>query len=351
MELTFYGLADASAVVFLDAKHFVVADDESNVLRTYSIDKPKGPVSTRNLNKFLDIDPSSPESDIEAAARVGDRIYWISSHGRNKSGKIRASRYRFFCTKISLAKHGKKTSAPGLIPVGRPCKTLIHQLIKHPCRAGRLLISTNQLNASLPKKERKKLAPKKQGLNIEGLMYYKPNKSLLIGLRNPLLKSSDQNNNAIVIELLNPSEIIDKNSPAKFGNIFSWDLNNRGIRAMQYDIEQDTYYLVAGPIDSETNFALYQWDGQFKTQPVQRHKWPQSYRQFKPEAIAGPAVSNDLWFFSDDGTLEIPVNSPSECKENELLKNNMCPNKYLLDNARKSYRVQIITPDDFIVER
>ena len=113
MELTFYGLADASAAVFLDAKHFVVADDESNILRTYSIDKPKGPVSTLNLDKFLDIDPASPEVDIEAAARVGDRIYWISSHGRNKSGKIRESRYRFFCTEIVPAKHGKKTS-PGV---------------------------------------------------------------------------------------------------------------------------------------------------------------------------------------------------------------------------------------------
>jgi hypothetical protein len=167
MELTFFGIADASAVVFLDAKHFVVADDESNVLRTYSIDKTKGPVSTLNLDKFLDIDPASPEVDIEAAARVGDRIYWISSHGRNKSGKIRTSRYRFFCTKIVPQIHGNKSSAPSLIPIGKPCKTLIHHLIQSRSFAGRLLLRTNQLNASLPKKERKKLAPKKEGLNID----------------------------------------------------------------------------------------------------------------------------------------------------------------------------------------
>ncbi|MHC5082382.1 MAG: DUF3616 domain-containing protein, partial [Planctomycetota bacterium] len=98
--MTFYGAADASAAVFLDAEHFVMANDETNVLRTYRIDNPKAPVASLDLNEILFVDPASPEVDIEAAARVGDRIYWISSHGRNKSGKIRPNRYRFFCTRI-----------------------------------------------------------------------------------------------------------------------------------------------------------------------------------------------------------------------------------------------------------
>jgi len=228
----------------------------------------------------------------------------------------------------------------------------MHQFIKHPSFAQRMLIGADQLSNDLSKKQRQELAPKKKGLNIEGLMYYKPNNSLFIGLRNPLLKSGGKGkSNAIVIELLNPDEVIENNSKAKFGKVLNWDMGNRGIRAMQFDSASKKYYLIAGPIDSETTFALYQWNGKFTAPPVKSYQWPQSKRQFKPEAIAIEPSSSSLWFFSDDGTLEVPVNSPSECKENELLKNNMCPNKHLLDNSRKSYRVQIINPNDFIIER
>ena len=46
------------------------------------------------------VDSSHPESDIEACTRVGDIIYWITSHGRSKKGKWRNSRYRLFATEI-----------------------------------------------------------------------------------------------------------------------------------------------------------------------------------------------------------------------------------------------------------
>ena len=54
------------------------------------------------------------ESDIEGAARLGGRIYWITSHGRSKKGKRRSNRYRLFATDIADAP--PRTS----IEVGRP---------------------------------------------------------------------------------------------------------------------------------------------------------------------------------------------------------------------------------------
>ena len=36
------------------------------------------------------------EADFEDAARIGNRIYVIESHGRNKDGKLDRARYRFF---------------------------------------------------------------------------------------------------------------------------------------------------------------------------------------------------------------------------------------------------------------
>jgi len=39
--LAFRGLCDASAIVALDAEHVVIADDETNVLRVYTLRAPK----------------------------------------------------------------------------------------------------------------------------------------------------------------------------------------------------------------------------------------------------------------------------------------------------------------------
>lgn len=92
---TYWHMCDASAAVALDNERFVVADDEGNVLRVFKRGEPE-PLSEHNLTKFLDA--KKGESDLEGAARVGDRIYWISSHGVNKNGKFEPNRQRFFAT-------------------------------------------------------------------------------------------------------------------------------------------------------------------------------------------------------------------------------------------------------------
>ena len=90
------GLCDASAAVALDARHFVVADDEHNKLSVYRRGEAKR-VGQVDL-KFLKADK---ESDLEGAARVGKRIYWIASHARNSAGEPRPDRQRFFATEIA----------------------------------------------------------------------------------------------------------------------------------------------------------------------------------------------------------------------------------------------------------
>ncbi|MFS8069927.1 MAG: DUF3616 domain-containing protein, partial [Byssovorax sp.] len=39
---------------------------------------------------------SSDETDMEDAARVGNRVYVVGSHGRDKSGDLELTRYKFF---------------------------------------------------------------------------------------------------------------------------------------------------------------------------------------------------------------------------------------------------------------
>ena len=97
----YYGACDASATVLLDEDTILVADDEDNLLRLYSIKRKGLPIKTFPLNKFLGVTNSShPEADIEACTRVDNLIYWITSHGRSKKGKWRNSRYRLFATEF-----------------------------------------------------------------------------------------------------------------------------------------------------------------------------------------------------------------------------------------------------------
>ena len=99
--LSYIGMCDASAGVAISPDLFLVADDELNVLRVYPVEQGGKPLASLNLDAFLEVDRRSPEADIEGAAKVGDVVYWISSHGRNKTGKDRTSRERFFATQIS----------------------------------------------------------------------------------------------------------------------------------------------------------------------------------------------------------------------------------------------------------
>jgi len=122
---TYYGTSDASAAVAVGKEAFVVADDENNVLRIYTTNLSSQPVSTYDLAPFLDVDPNRPEVDIEGATVVGDLIYWISSHGRNKDGKMRQNRYRFFATSVKV-----ENNSVILTAVGTPCRTLVHEIIK-----------------------------------------------------------------------------------------------------------------------------------------------------------------------------------------------------------------------------
>ena len=86
--LKFSGMCDASAGVSLDSDRFIVSNDEDNILRVYMHGSQGIPVQLFNWESYLDItyDFENPEVDIEGATKIGDVIYWIGSHGRNKKG-------------------------------------------------------------------------------------------------------------------------------------------------------------------------------------------------------------------------------------------------------------------------
>jgi hypothetical protein len=264
----YHGMCDASAAVALDAQHFVVANDEDNVLRVYRRGQSEA-VSSLPLQRHLGADK---ESDIEGAALIGQRIYWIASHGRNASGKERAERYRFFATDIDTGR-----TPPTLQPAGTPQSGLLAQMVA--------AVALKPLRLD----EAARLAPEADGgLNIEGLADTSEG-GLLIGLRGPL-----RDGRALLLPLANPAQVL-SGQPADFGAALRLDLGGRGVRSLERI--GTGYLIVAGPVADQGDFLLYRWSGLATDTP---QSLPQRLGTLRPEALfAWPDGS--LQLLSDDG--------------------------------------------------
>lgn len=275
-------MCDASAGVALDANHFAVANDEDNPIRVYKADEASLPLQTFDFSKEIHIDQRKPEMDIEGACWLGDKIFWISSHGRNKDGEVRLSRQILFATTCTKTEKGFDIK-----PAGRPYRLLLMDLASEPrLRSFRL-------------DEASRLAPKQPGaLNIEGLCAT-PEKKLLIGFRNPLPQSQ-----ALLIPLENPDAII-TGERAKFGEPILLPLDGLGVRDIAFWRNQ--YLIVAGAVDGQLKSELFLWGGK-GTQP-KRVDWLEP-NNFNPEAlIVYEGRDTAFQVLSDDGTRRIGTES------------------------------------------
>lgn len=272
------GMAEASAAAMLDAQHFVVAEDECNVLRVYRAGQVAPVGQPIDLRQFLAA--GAKASDIEGAARVGDVIYWISSHSLTGiKGKFQEGRHRFFATTIETG----AGAAPMVRPTGEPFKRLLQELTTAPALQG--------LNLD---KAAKKKPEEEDGLNIEGLAVGADG-GLLIGFRNPV-----RNGKAILVPLANPAEVIKGTKPA-FGAPILLDLGGRGVRSIERIT--DRYMIAAGPVADAGSFALYQWSGKAQEAPSLRTELVPG---FHAEAVLSTG-SQQLMLLSDDGASNAEV--------------------------------------------
>lgn len=269
-------MCDGSAAVAISPELFAVANDEDSVIRVYRRDRGGPPVQVFDLTGPLGLQRKSPETDIEGAATVGDRVYWITSHARNSEGKDRPSRRRFFATRFEIG-----TNRVAMHLVGQPYKDLLKDLAAAP-----ELKRFHFAAAS-------RLAPKDRGgLNIEGLAA-SPDKHLLIAFRNPV-----PGGRALLIPLQNPEGLIEGNR-ATFGDPILLDLGGLGIRDIAY--LGGRYLIAAGPYaGGKGRSRLFLWDGKSKLEVVRNADlW-----QLNPEAIVvyPGASSEDVQILSDDGS-------------------------------------------------
>lgn len=278
---SYVGPCDASAAVSLDALHFVVGNDESDTLHVYRRDTAT-PAASIELARFLG-NSAKQEADIEGAAAIGTRVYWITSHGRNSRGKNQPSRHRIFATEL------RPGEPPTLVPIGTPYIHLLRDLEETDALKPYQLGRAAQLAAEAD-----------GGLNIEGLAAT-PSGQLLIGLRNPL-----PGRRALIVPLENPGEVVEGRR-ARLGAPIQLDLGGRGIRSM--DWIESSYLIVAGPTGDSGTFGVYRWSGQ-RTDPA--IALPNvDLKSLRPEALFSIPQSARVQLLSDDGGVVI---GGVECK-------------------------------------
>ena len=306
-ELQHKGICDASGAIALDEEHFVVANDEDNILRVYRSDTSGSPVSEivgTDINKYFTNNPKQKETDIEGATQIGEIIYWITSHGTNKEGRSKPERRQFFANKI-LLNNGSKSFQQ----VGHSYTQLVEDMLKDE------RLNHYQLEAAA------KIPPKqKGGLNIEGIVAT-PNQEILIGFRNPVPQDK-----AILLTLKNPKDLLEKDANAIFGEPIELDLNGLGIRIIEYWHRQSRFIIIARAYDGSDQFSLYQWSG-LEVENPQLIEVTGLPSDFRPESVLFyPNRDYQFQLISDDGSIERIAGTP--CKDIKIKDDEDSPHKY-----------------------
>ena len=287
-------MCDASAGVELTNTIFAVADDEDNVIRTYDAERGGAPLSLFDLSPNLDLPGGKPpkpgkrpkrpaETDLEAATRIGDRAYWITSHARKRSGKAAPERLRFFST--TAPADGSPISV-----VGAPYERLLDDLLAEPQLEPFGLAGAAELAPSAP-----------GGFNLEG-MTARAEGGVWLGLRNPVPEGK-----ALLVPLLNPEELV-QGGRAEFGDPLSIDLGGLGVRALSS--WRKRYLIAAGGSTDGGTPRLFTWDGRSEVRPVP----DLDLQAFNPEGFFTPDARESVFVLSDDGT--VPIDGVP-CKELE----------------------------------
>lgn len=291
----FYHAADASAAAALDTQRFILADDEDNILRVYDWNQPASdPIHQTDISAAIAIDPTHPEADIEGATWYNGRIFWITSHGRSREGDYWPSRYRFFATTIA---------PDGTATVNGVYAALIDDLIQYD-RVHNLGLEAaiGTVGDHINPATITDLAPKVNGLNIEGLCTTADGSKMLIGFRNPK-PVIDGQPMALVIPLANPEAVVLNGAAPLLEPPIYIDFNGLGIRSMEYSSTFGEYLIVAGSHlggENEPVQFLYNYD----FAAADKDKLA-TFSDLTPEAVFQFPLSSDIHLLSDDGTLMI----------------------------------------------
>lgn len=282
-DLRFTGACDASAAVPLDEQRFLLVDDEEDVVRIYDPERGGAPLRTLTFTPTLpQSEGKRPEADLEGAARLGDKVFFLASHARRRSGKLDLHRRLFFATGLP---NGEDT----LPLAGTPYQTLLDDMLAAPSLSGSNLAAAAERAPNEP-----------GGLNCEGLAAA-PDGALLIGFRNP--RPSDK---ALVVRLENPEEVL-AGQPARLGAAELLELGGLGVTALA--AWRGSVLVLGGPSDGTAPFRLFHW-----RPPAAPVELSAPLDGLFPEALLATDASDRVLVLSDDGATE---RAGRECKRAE----------------------------------
>jgi YDG domain len=268
------GTSDASTAQMIDNNLMIVGDDENQALRLYNRQNSGLPVASFNYTTSLgltDISGGNPrEVDIEASAKVGNRIYWMGSHSNSSGGGNRPNRSRFFATDI--AGTGNTTT---LSYIGRYDNLKTDLLAWDTNNGHGLGANFLGLTASSATGKAPEIADG-SGFNIEGFEIAPNGTTAYICFRAPL-QTTTTRTKALIIPLTNFASLVSGNptsTTATFGTPIQLDLGGRAIREMKKNASGE-YLIIAGPHDVSTgiapkDFRFYTWTGNPNDAPILR---------------------------------------------------------------------------------
>jgi len=249
------GVGRVSAAVSIADDTFITGSDQDNLLRIYRTTGPTTAIACLDVSMFLGLDGES--ADICGAARLGDRIYWITSHSRDEEGRMRPNRYRFFATTV-MQKEGNFN----IEPAGKSCTTLLERLPRLNTVSTLRLDRATRLGEELLQEQRQRLAPTREGLNIAALCADPHVETLFIGFRNPRpTRVLTGRPHALMIPLNNGAEVTEKGATPIFGEATLWDFEGLGITDLVYSPAHGAYFILAQPFDDSEPCLLYRWSG------------------------------------------------------------------------------------------
>ncbi len=257
------GMNRVSAAVALTEDAFIAASSQDNILRVYRLTDSPAPIARFDISAFLGL--NGEPADVQGAARFADRVYWIASHSRDEHGQIRHGKYRFFATAIK-EENGKFV----IEPVGKPCTTLLDKLPGLNTVSTLRLDKAMRLREELSEKQRQRLAPTKEGLNIGALCADPHTDILFIGFRNPRpVRVMTGRPHALMMPLNNAADVVDKGAEPIFGEAMLWDFDGLGITGLEYSPIHGMYFITAQPHDNAGPCILYRWSGMKANPPEQ----------------------------------------------------------------------------------
>ncbi len=295
---------DGSGAVAIDGTHFLDVNDENQGIRIYTQGAQAAPVQELDVSAALGL-ATSAETDLEDAARIGDRVYVVGSHGRDKSGKLVATRYKFVGIDLAGA-----VPALEMQVAGSYSDLLVDMLDSSQwVTPDAVVIDLLKSRSKLGNGTVASLAPKDQGTCIEGLAALPSATTpgrLVLGFRNP-----QEGAQAILVTLLNADAVL-AGAHAQFGEAIRFDLGGNGIRGMAWSPTHQALLFLSGPHDAtEGPFALWRWSGVSGSGPV-KVKDITAPAGSAPEAVVPYPGTLDVQVLFDFGSFQI---GGSDCKD------------------------------------